>query len=65
MQKFTDSELEGNTRKMREKMNDDEDFFNSFGSVRSGLPSDLYRQNYDLIFRRDRVVVDATPATAE
>ena len=65
MEKFTQSEIDTNTLKMSEKMKDDEDFFNKFGSVRSGLPSELYRHNYDLIFRSDRESVDATPATTE
>lgn len=65
MAKFTQSEIDSNTRNMREKMKDDEDFLSTFGSVRSGVVNDKYRQNYDLIFRRDRTAVDATPATME
>jgi tellurite resistance protein len=65
MTKYTPSELESNRRGMTEAMKDDEDFLKSFGSTRTRIPSDLYKRNFDAIFRRDRVnAVEAiTPVT--
>lgn len=37
-----------------EKSKDDQDFLHNYGSVRSGLPSQAYRDGWDRIFSADR-----------
>lgn len=50
MEKFTQSEIESNNRNMLQKIEDDKDFLNSYGSLRTGVPSKAYKDGWDRIF---------------
>ena len=51
MEKITKSEQESNTRGMLQQIEDDKDFLNTYGSTRTGIPSQAYKDGWDRIFR--------------
>lgn len=59
MTQMTNEEIATNTRRMQEKINDDVSFLNNYGSIRTGIPSQKYRDNFDLIFGNHDRKVDA------